>query len=220
MADGSDCEVTQAGQNDINSQWSIFLTDLDELLSEYEQHRSTNDIAIVENLTIRLENAVRALQNSISLCITDMKAVLEMTRNFQLMFWDCYRWCEFRTRCSQVAVLSLSSPNSVDTRQVGRPKLRKRHWSSSVLWVLAGRTSLECYSSRAGLFTARLKSLALTTCPVFSDITDEQLDSKVGAFVNRSVQNADCRLQTGYKMQTRYKMQTADCRLGAKCRRV
>ena len=30
---------------------------------------------------------------------------------------------------------------------------------------------------------------------------------------NWSVQNADCRLQTGYKMQTRYKMQTADCRL-------
>ena len=33
------------------------------LLSEYEQHRPTNDIAITENLTIRLENAVRALQN-------------------------------------------------------------------------------------------------------------------------------------------------------------
>ena len=27
---------------------------------------------------------------------------------------------------------------------------------------------------------------------------------------DRSVQNADCRLQTGYQMQTRYKMQTAD----------
>ena len=51
MADGSDREVTQ---NDINSQWSLFFTDLDELLSEYEQHRSTNDIAITENLTIRL----------------------------------------------------------------------------------------------------------------------------------------------------------------------
>ena len=71
MADGSDCEVTQADQNDINSQWSLCFTDLDELLSEYEQHRSTNDIAIVENLTIRLENVVRALQKSISLCITD-----------------------------------------------------------------------------------------------------------------------------------------------------
>ena len=52
MADGSDREVTQADQNDINSQWSLFFTDLDELLSEYEQHRSTNDIAITENLTI------------------------------------------------------------------------------------------------------------------------------------------------------------------------
>ena len=64
MADGSDREVVQAAdQNDINSQWSLFFTALDELLSEYEQHRSTNDIAITENLTIRLENAVRALQN-------------------------------------------------------------------------------------------------------------------------------------------------------------
>ena len=36
--------------------------------------------------------------------------------------------------------------------------------------------------------------------------------------INQSVQNADCRLHTGYKMQTRYKMQTADCRPGTKCR--
>ena len=63
MADRSDREVTQADQNNINSQWSLFFTNVDELLSEYEQHRSTNDIAITENLTIRLENAVRALQN-------------------------------------------------------------------------------------------------------------------------------------------------------------
>ena len=35
-----------------------------------------------------------------------------------------HRRCEFpsRTRCSQVAVLSLSSPSRVDTGQVGRPK--------------------------------------------------------------------------------------------------
>ena len=124
MVDASDREVTQADQNDINSQWSLFFTDLDELLSEYEQHRSTNDIAITENLTIRLEKAVRALQNvSHFVSQTNMEAVLEMARNFQLMFWDCHRRCEFpsRTRCSQVAVLSLSSPNRVDTRQVGRP---------------------------------------------------------------------------------------------------
>ena len=67
MADGSDREVTQANQNDINGQWSLFFTDLDELLSEYEQHRSTNDIAITENLTIRLENAVRAFRTYLTL---------------------------------------------------------------------------------------------------------------------------------------------------------
>ena len=63
MAEGSDREVTQADQNNINIQWSLFFKDLDELLNEYEQHRSTNDIAKTENLTIRLENVVRALQN-------------------------------------------------------------------------------------------------------------------------------------------------------------
>ena len=109
--------VTQADQNGIDSQWNLFFTDLDELLSEYEQHRPTNDIAITENYTIRLENAVRALQNvSHFVSQTNREAVLEMTRNFQFMFWDCHRRCEFpsQTRCSPVAVLSLNSPNRVD----------------------------------------------------------------------------------------------------------
>ena len=93
MADGSDRKVTQADQNNINSQWSLFFKDLDELLSEYEQHRSTNDIAITENLTIRLENAVRALQSVSHFVsyIANKEAVLEMALNFQLMFWDCHR---------------------------------------------------------------------------------------------------------------------------------
>ena len=72
-----------------------------------------------------MENSFRALQNvSHFVSQTNKEAVLEMARNFQLMFWDCHRRCEFpsRTRCSQVAVLSLSSPNRVDTGQVGRPK--------------------------------------------------------------------------------------------------
>ena len=44
-----------------------------------------------ENVTIRLENAVQALQN-LSPFVSDAnsEAVLEMTRNFQWMFWNCY----------------------------------------------------------------------------------------------------------------------------------
>ena len=64
MADGSDREVTQVDQNGRNnSRLSLFSTDVDELLSEHEQHQSMNDIVITENLTIHLENAVQALQN-------------------------------------------------------------------------------------------------------------------------------------------------------------
>ena len=69
----------------------LFFSDLDELLSEYEQHRSTNAIAITENLTIRSQNAVRALQNVSHLVSQTNK---EMARNFQLMFWDCHHRCE------------------------------------------------------------------------------------------------------------------------------
>ena len=76
MADGSDRKVTQAVKN-VNSQWSLFFIDLDELLSEYEHYRSTNDVAIIENLTIRLENAFQALQNvSHFVSQTNKKAVL------------------------------------------------------------------------------------------------------------------------------------------------
>ena len=82
---------------------------------------------LLGKLTIRLENAVRALQNVSHVpSQTNKESVLEMARNFQLMFRDCHRKCEFpsRTRCSQVAILSLSSPNRVNTRQgqVGRLK--------------------------------------------------------------------------------------------------
>ena len=114
--------VTQADQNGIDSQWNLFFTDLDELLSEYEQHGPTNDIAIT--LDYSFGKCSSSFAKCIALCKTNREGVLEMTRSFQLMFWDCHRRCEFpsRTRCSQVAVLSLSSPNRVDARQVGKPQ--------------------------------------------------------------------------------------------------
>ena len=66
MADGSDRKVTQAVQN-VNSQWSLFFIDLDELLSEYEHYRSMNDIAITENFG----KFISSFAKCISLCITD-----------------------------------------------------------------------------------------------------------------------------------------------------
>ena len=167
----------------------FFFTDLDELLSDYEQHQSTDDMAKTENLTTRLENAVRALQN-VSHCVsqTNKEAVLEMARNFQLMFWDCHRRCEFPspTRCSQVAVLSLSSPNRVDTGQVERPKFDTKEETLVELrslrfsWEDISRMLLvSCWTIHRSV-----SEFGLTDLSRFSDITDEQLDSRVSAFLN------------------------------------
>ena len=92
MADGGDRREVRG----TDRQWSLFFTDLDELFCEYKQHQSTSDISLKENLTIRLEDAVQALQN-LSPFVSDAnsEAVLEVTRNFQLIFWNCYRRCEF-----------------------------------------------------------------------------------------------------------------------------
>ena len=111
------------------------------------------------------------------------EAVLEMIRNFQLMFWDCHRRCEFpsRTRCLQVAVLSLSSPNRVDTRQVGGPKFDIKEdtlfepRSLGFSWEDISRMLLVLRWT----FHRRVSEFGLTHLSRVSDITDDQLDSKV-----------------------------------------
>ena len=167
---------------------SLFFTDLEELFCEYEQHQSASDISLKENLTIRLENAVQALQN-LSPFVSDAnsEAVLEVTRNFQLMFWNCYRRCEFpsRTRCSQVAVLSLSSPNRVVNRRVGRPKYDIKEETLIELrslgfsWEDIARMLVVSHWT----IHRRVSDFGLNHLPRFSDVTDEQLDSKVSAFL-------------------------------------
>ena len=103
------------------------------------------------------------------------------------MFWDCHRWCEFPSRTRYiVAVLSLSSPNRVDTGQVGRSKFDIKEetlvqlrslgfcWEDISRMLLVLRWTIHC----------RVSEFGLTHLFRFSDITDEQLDRKVSAFLN------------------------------------
>ena len=48
----------------------------------------------------------------------------EIAHNLRLIYWDYIRHSDFpcRSRCSQVFVLSLSLPETIKTRQPGRPK--------------------------------------------------------------------------------------------------
>ena len=100
------------------------------------------------------------------------------------MFWNCYRRCEFpsRTRCSQVAVLS---PNRAVNGQVGRPKYDIKEetlielrslgfsWEDIARMLLVSRWTIH----------RRVSEFGLNHLPRFSDVTDEQLNSKVSAFL-------------------------------------
>ena len=73
-----------------------------------------------------------------------------------------------------------------------------------------------CFSSGAlqhtvhtSIIAAKIVSLKYIFEPRYFG-SDLRLARTKTAMQIRSVQNADCRLQTGYEMQTRYKMQTAD----------
>ena len=47
----------------VNSQWILFFTNLEELLSAYEQKKFNKWHCFKESLSISLESAVQALQN-------------------------------------------------------------------------------------------------------------------------------------------------------------
>ena len=90
-----------------------------------------------------------------------------------------------QSRCSQVAVFSLNSPNRVDTRQGWKAKIWRKEtlvehrflgftWEDISRMLLISRWTIH----------RRVSEFGLTHQSRFSDITDEQLDCKVIAFLN------------------------------------
>ena len=167
--------------------WTAFFLELEELVSEYEsfQHGSI----LMESLSIRLETAVTALHNILPyLSHTVQASISEIAHNMQLMFWDCQRCCEFRgrSRCSQVAVLSVSIPKTVAIGRPGRPKFNIREetlielrslgysWEEIAQMLLVSRWTLQ----------RRVSEFGLQCISRFIEISDDELDSKVREFVN------------------------------------
>ncbi|XP_028414096.1 uncharacterized protein LOC114537175 [Dendronephthya gigantea] len=158
-------------------EWRLFFTDLESLLNFYEQNQRSNGVVTKELLSIRLEIAVKALQNIVIYISSENKpAVLEITRNFQVMYWDCV----------QVAVMSLVSPSLVMDGGVGRPKFNIREdtlielralgfsWTNIAKMLLVSRWTIY----------RRAREFGLIYMSRFSDITDQQLDDKVRSFIN------------------------------------
>ena len=98
------------------------------------------------------------------------------------------RWVldpNFRVLGDGLAVLSLSSPNRVVNGRVGRPKYDIKEetlielrslgfsWEDIARMLVVSRWTIH----------RRISEFGLNHLPRFSDVTDEQLDSKVSAFL-------------------------------------
>ena len=106
--------------------WNFFFTDLEQLVLDYEQSKASIIVSPDETLLGRFENAVQALRNVLPHIrhSHSFATLSKIAHNLRLMYWDYIRHSDFpcRSRCSQVAVLLLSLPETIKTEQPGRPK--------------------------------------------------------------------------------------------------
>ena len=109
--------------------WNFFFTDLEQLVLDYEQLKASNfttNVSLDKTLLERFENVVQALRNVLPHIRHSHSFVTlsEIAHNLRLMYWVyiCHSDFPCRSRCSQLAVLSLSLPETVKTGQPGRSK--------------------------------------------------------------------------------------------------
>ena len=189
MADRSTPSTQTLPSTSSNSQsWLLFFVDLEKLVSDYEAVKTSHDVFRKEAISIRLENAVQAIRNILPYVDNSHVTILsEITHNLQLMFWDCVRGTEHpnHSRCSQVAVMSVSPPCTVGTGEPGRPKfdikeetliqLRSLNfkWSEIARMLLVSRWTIQ----------RRVAEFRIENLSGFNDISDDELDVKVRSFM-------------------------------------
>ena len=175
-----------------NLGWNFFFTDLEQLLLDYEQLKASNfttNVSLDETLLERFQNAVQALRNVLPHIqhLHSFATLSEIAHNLRLMYWDYIRHSDFpcRSRCSQVAVLSLSLPETIKTGQPGRPKfdineetlieLRTLgfNWNEIARMLLLSDWTIQ----------RRVAEFGLEHLSKFDEISDDELDNKVGNFL-------------------------------------
>ena len=94
---------------------------MEQLVLDYEQLKASNfttNVSLDETLLERFENAVQALRNvlhHIQHSHNSFVTLSEIAHNLWLIYWDYIRHSDFpcRSRCSLVAILSLSLPETI-----------------------------------------------------------------------------------------------------------
>ena len=101
------------------SDWNHFFESILTLLNEYELHFNTEDPCLQENISIRMESSVVALQQVISSPSTDSlgcRPFLEcLLRNIRILIIDWNRANGNVSQCTRVAVYQFEKPVVIST---------------------------------------------------------------------------------------------------------
>ena len=209
----------------VSQQLEQFFQDIDNLLSMCDQERNTISRPLIERIISKLELSIEVILQIIPLLIESRSVVNEIGTNLQIIRRD---WCrkiqELELRrppnCTHLAVYSLYPPQVTASEGPGRPKydiseevlLNLRalgySWKEISSLLLVSRTTL----------WRRVAELGIREETGFSNISDEQLDQFVKAFIDTHGFHVGFSMVYGHLRSTRLKVQRD--RVRASLRRV
>lgn len=186
---------------DSSTEWELFFNSLLRILDDCESLPPTS--LEREMLGMRLEQAVYALQQVVSLAVdqsdSESEAFLyELLRNYQLLHIELRR-PESSTQCTNLAVYALESPPLSRTASAGRPKLEI---SEDVLLQLRSLGFKWKHISDMLLVSRwtirrRVIEYGIEETTGFTNMTDAELDGLVQQFMQEHGSLIGCSMISG-----------------------
>ena len=165
-------------------EWENFFEELFRLMTDYEAFYDSTDLRLRENIVIRMESALLALHQVITLVIErrlDCVSVLqEIFNKVRILFLELTRRRETQTGspCSNLAIYSLEMPKVERSGRPGRPRFEISEdvllelrsygftWKQVADMLLVSRSTIR----------RRVVEYGLQETTGFSALSDEQID--------------------------------------------
>ena len=196
-------------------EWENFFEELLRLMTDYEAFYDSTDLRLRENIVIRMESALLALQQVITLAIErrmDCASVLqEIFNNVRILFLELTRRRETQTGspCSNLAIYSLEMPTVERRGRPGRPRFEISEdvllelrsygftWKQVADMLLVSRWTLR----------RRVVEYGLQETTGFTALSDEQIDFYVKQFIEEHGNLVGCSMVQGFLKSLGFRLQ-------------
>ena len=195
--------------------WDNFFEELVRLLTDYETLYNATDCILQENVFIRMESALLALQQLIPSAIErglNCASVLqEIFTNFRILFleWTRRRETQASSPCTNLAIYSLEIPKVERSSRPGRPRFEINEdvllelrsygftWKQIADMLLVSRWTIR----------RRVVEYGLQETTGFSAISDEQVDFYVKQFIEEHGNLVGCSIVQGFLKSLGFRLQ-------------